>query len=127
MITPVWYRGETREYVVTVLSGGEEQDLTQVAGIELQLKSAPGAVDPPLATLALGAGITLRTQSGETLGQAAVVLPYDWLTQVAGSPATAVTPAGDYYFDVVVIFPGPVRRYVVRPTKVVVRDVVNQP
>lgn len=120
MITPIWYRGETREYVITVTVDGDEQDLTSATDIEMQLKTAPGVADPPLASLSIGSGITLRPQSGTTLGQADIVLPYNWLTG-------AGTPAGTYYFDVCVIFPGPVRRYVVRPTKVYVRDVVNPP
>jgi hypothetical protein len=120
MITPIWYRGETREYVITVTSDGEEQDLTAATAIEMQLKATPGAADPPLASLSLGSGITLRAQSGTTLGQADIVIPYNWLTG-------AGTPAGTYYFDVAVIFPGPIRRYVIKPTKVIVRDVVNQP
>lgn len=126
-ITPVWYRGETTEYELSVTRNGEAVDLSTATALELQLKLTPGAADPALASLSLGSGITLQTQSGTTLGKATVLIPYDWLTQTSGSPAAAVTPAGTYYFDVVVVYPGPVRRYVVKPTKVVVRDVVNPP
>jgi len=117
-LTHVWYRGETRAFVLTVSVGGEAQDLTAAVDIELQLKAAPGDADPPLASMSVGSGITLRPQSGATLGQADIVLPYNWLTGDA-------TPAGLYYYDVVAIFPGPIRRYVVKPTKVIVRAVVN--
>lgn len=120
MLTPVWYRGETREYVITVTSDGEAQDLTAATAIELQVKALPGSADPPLASLSLADGITLRPQTGDTLGQADIVFPVAWLT-------TASTPAGTYYFDIVVVLPGPIRRYVVKPRKVVIRDVVNPP
>lgn len=119
MITPVWYRGETIEYVLTVTSDGDGDDLRLAAGIELQVKLQPGAVDPPLVSVAIGTGVTLRDQDA-TPGIADVVIPYNALT----GPGT---PAGTYWFDVCMILPGPVRRYVVKPTKVVIRDVVNQP
>jgi len=120
MISPVWYRGETVNYVLTVTTDGVAEDLTAATGIEMQLKATPGAADPALASLSIGSGITLRAQSGTTLGQADIVIPSNWLTG-------AGTPAGTYYFDIVVIFPSSVRRYVVKPTRVIVRDVVNQP
>lgn len=119
MIPQTWYRGETTTYVLTYVVNGVPTTLANASAVELQLKAAPGTADPPLATLSLGAGIALRNQTTSP-GQADVVIPYDWLTGVG-------TPAGTYYFDVVVVFPGPTRRYVVRPTRVVVRDVVNPP
>jgi hypothetical protein len=121
LTTPVWYRGETINYVLTVTVDGAAYDLTTATAIELQLKAGPGSADPALASLSLAGGeIVRRTQSGTTLGQADVEIPSTWLTGVG-------TPAGTYYFDVVVVFPGPIRRYVVKPRKVVVRDVVNPP
>jgi hypothetical protein len=119
VITQVWYRGNTHTFILYATTDGIADDLRVADAIELQLKRNPGDADPPLAFLSIGGGITLRDQDTE-MGYADVVTPVDMLT---GSG----TPAGVYYFDVCVILPGPIRRYVVKPTKVVVRDVVNQP
>jgi hypothetical protein len=118
--TQTWYRGESRELVLTISVDGEAVDLSSALAIEYQLKEAPGAADPPLIALALGTGISLRPQSGATLGQADVAIPYT---------ATDVLTARTYYEEVAAMFPGtpPIRRYVVPPRKVFVLDVVNRP
>jgi hypothetical protein len=79
MTTPVWYRGETINYVLTVTVDGAAYDLTTATAIELQLKAGPGSADPALASLSLAGGeIVRRTQSGTTLGQADVEIPSTW-------------------------------------------------
>lgn len=118
MTTETWYRGETIDKVLTVATDGELRDLSVATGIELQVKSAPDADDPPLISLAIGYGITLRAQSGATLGQADVT--------ISSAQVDALAP-GVYYYDVAVDFPGPERKYVVKPTKVIVKGVVNRP
>jgi hypothetical protein len=121
MITQVWHRGTTIEYVLTVSSNGTADDLSLATSLELQLKAEVDGADPALVSLGIGTGITLRTQSGTTLGMADVVIPYTALASVAD---------GTYWMDVVVTYsgsPNPIRRLVIPPTKVMVRGVVNQP
>lgn len=117
---PIWYRGETYEYVLTVTEDGQPRNLDDVVAIELQVKSTPGAADPPLVSLSLSSGITRRTQTGDDVGKADILWP---------SSALASVPAGYVWMDVVCVFPGDpvVRKYVVKPTYYAVKDVVNQP
>lgn len=118
MTTPTWYRGETIDYVLAVTTDGEPDSLSVATAIELQLKAAPGGSDPALVSLGIGTGITPRAQTGTDIGVADVQIP---------SAALAAVPAGVYYYDVVVIWNDGTRKYVVKPTKVLVRDVVNAP
>lgn len=117
----IWLRGETRELVLTVFDlHNELRDLTSATAIEYQVKTAPGAPDPALVSLALGSGITLRTQSGVTLGQADIAV---------SSAATDALAPGTYYEEAVLVLPGtpPLRKYVLGPRKFFVNDVVNRP
>ena len=61
-----------RTLEITNSSSGAPVDLTGL-DIEVVLKQRPA--DAALITLTVGAGITLATQSGDTLGQAALVIP----------------------------------------------------
>ncbi len=113
-MTFIWYLGETKEYVLTVTTGGEAQDLTAASLLELRVSATIGGAT--LATLGLGTGIALRTQSGTTLGQALVTMAEDWLTDAA-------LAVGVYYFYVVLEFPDSQRFYVIKPVKVTIREV----
>lgn len=117
----IWKRGETQELVLTVFGAdGLARDLTTALAIEYQVKTAPGAPDPAPIALELGTGITLRPQTGMTLGQADVV--------VSSALTDALAP-GTYYEEAVLVLPGtpPLRKYVLGPRKLFVLDVVNRP
>jgi hypothetical protein len=117
----IWLRGETRELVLTVFGADNElRDLGAALAIEYQVKAAPGAPDPALISLAIGSGITLRAQSGATLGQADIA--------VSSAATDALTP-GTYYEEAVLVLPGtpPVRKYILGPRKLFLDDVVNRP
>lgn len=119
MSTPVWYRGETREMVFSYVEDGYATSLTTATAVEYQVKAAPGDADPPLISLGLGSGVTLRTQSGATLGQVDIVVP---------SADTDALAPGVYYEEVVVVFPGtPPRRKVPVQRKIIMSGVVNRP
>lgn len=115
----IWLRGETRELVLTVFDlDNEPRDLTSALSIEYRVKTAPGAPDPALISLALGSGITLRTQSGTTLGQADI--------EISSAATGALTP-GAYYEEVALTLPGTpaVRKYVLGPRKFFVDATLN--
>lgn len=112
-----WLRGETRSLVLTVTVDGEPQDLTAATAIEYQLKASVGDPDPALISLSIGAGITLREQAGANLGVADIV--------VSSALADTLAP-GTYAEEVVTVFPGDVRRYLVGPRLVKVLGVVNR-
>jgi hypothetical protein len=120
----VWYRGETISYVLTVQSDGAGVDLSSATAIELQLKAEPGDADPPLVALSMATGeIVPRTQTGDDVGKADITVPYDTLMDDA-------TPAGTYWIDVVVLFPASpqnIRRVPIKPRRVRLKDLVNQP
>ena len=115
MIT--WYRGETRSLVLTVTVDGSAVDLSGVTEIEYQLKAAAGDPDPALISLSIGDGIVLRAQSGATLGQADIT--------ISSTMADALAP-GVYVEEVVAVFPGDIRKYVIPPRNVDVVPVVNR-
>lgn len=112
------YKGETTVMRITVIreDDGLRENLTTASNIEWQLKTAPGAADAPLISKSLGSGVVLLTQSGDTLGQFEVTLL---------SADTSALAAGVYYYDAVVVMPGAVRHYVIRPSKATIKDVVN--
>lgn len=120
MSTPIWYRSETQELVLTYVEDGALLNLSTATSIEFQVKAAPDTADPPLISLAIGSGITLRPQTGDTLGQADIV--------VTSAQVDALAP-GTYYYEVAVVWPAPNarRKYPVPPTKFILRGVVNRP
>jgi hypothetical protein len=110
-------KGESFSRVVTVVdydNDGELQDLTG-ATIELQVKALAGAADPAIISLSVGSGITILTQSGDTLGQFRFDL---------SSAATAAKTPGKYRYDVAVVIGG-VRHYAVPPSDFRLVAVVN--
>ncbi len=116
---PTFWRGETRTLRLTVTDDADARvDLTAATAIEFQIKSAPGAADPALVAKALGDGVTLLTQTGETIGQADIVI-----AQGDTTDATAM-PAGVYWLDAVVVLGG-VRSLVQQPLQMFLRDTVN--
>ncbi len=120
--TPVWKRGETREMTLTVFdAGGAARDISSATAIEYQVKTAPGAADPPLIGLSLGSGVTIRSpQTGQNEGRADVVV---------SSALTDLLAPGTYYEEAVLVLPGtpPIRKYVLGPRKIIVAEVVNRP
>lgn len=125
MSHPTWYRGESIDYVLTVTTDDVADNLDTVEEIELRVKETPGEDDdePLLVSVKMTAGeIVRRTQSGANVGVADIRIPSDALTGDA-------TPAGDYYYAVKLKWPddglgNDVIRYVVKPTRVRVRDAV---
>lgn len=116
------WKGESRTLTITVvdpdtgfpvnLSAGD----WQIDELEFQIKSDVEQTDPALVSKALGTGITLLTQSGDTLGQAKVELEPD---------DTKTRTPGVYKFDVVGLFANGKRLYVIKPTDVRLYGVVN--
>lgn len=120
---PTLYRFESKTLTGTVIDPDNGDALVNlntahggVTALEYQVKVRPGAADPPAISKAIASGITILTQSGTTLGQFTVALvPADFST----------VPAGQYYYDVVLIFSDTTRMYVVKPSLVLIKDVVN--
>lgn len=109
-------RGDSATYLLTVTDDDDDAiDITGL-GIELEIKSALGAADPATIRKTVGAGITLLTQSGDTLGQATIEID---------STDSDITP-GLRYLDVVVI-DGADRQHVVGPREFSITGVVNAP
>lgn len=114
--------GDDKTLLLTLTdrSTGERLNLTDYEAIELQVKPKDGDLDAPILTKALGAGITLLTQSGDTLGQAHVTI------DSADTPGDGAN-AGIYRFDVVVVDENGKRRTVYGPADWIIEDVVNTP
>lgn len=110
------FQGDTLDLVLIVTDdAGNPVSLTG-ATIEVQVKTAIGAPDPPMIAKTIGSGVTLLDQSDpETEGRAAVAF---------SSTDTAVTPAA-YAIDAVVLLNGK-RQHVVAPRQFNVLPVVNQ-
>ena len=111
------YAGDTATLRLTVTDDADARvDLTGAA-IELQVKPAIGAADPPTISKAVGSGITLLDQtSAATKGQA----------DIAISSVNTTQPAGLYWLDVVVEISGG-RVHAVAPREFTVAEVVNRP
>lgn len=109
-------RGDYVKYRLTVTDDEDERvDLTG-STIELQVKTALGAVDPPLIAKSIGSGITLLTQSGDTKGQADIVL----------LPADTNITSALYYLDIVLVEAGTQRQHVIE-REFTIGGVVNPP
>lgn len=107
------FRGDTLDLVLTVTDDADEPvDLTGAA-IVLTVKPNPGDADATF-TRTVGTGITLRAQSGDTLGQADIAIT---------SANTGVAP-GLYYLDVVVTLAGKTQ-HVVEPVEFTIGATVN--
>ena len=116
--TPIWNRAETQTKILTVVEDNALANLGDAAAIEYQVKAAPDAADAPLISLAIGTGITLRTQAGATKGQADIVVP---------SAAVDALAPGIYYEEVCVVWDDGRRTYPIPARKILVRGVVNRP
>jgi hypothetical protein len=119
MSTLTIYKGQSwkRRLTVTSRDTGLPCDITG-ASIEFTIKSK--ASDPsPTLKLTTGAGITILTQSGATLGQADIECTPD---------AVMSADEGSYVADVVVVLANDTFRHVVvSPIKIPIRDSVNSP
>lgn len=115
------YRGESRVITVGVFDPdtGLPVDLTtgkwQLATLEWQVKLQRGDADPPLVSKSLGAGIVVTP--GAVVDQIAVaVLPAD----------NAGLTARIYTHDLVGVFTGGDRVYLLEPSGLAMLGVVNQ-
>ncbi len=111
------YAGDTATLRLTITDDADARiDLTG-AGIELQVKPAVGAADPPTIAKEVGAGIELLDQTDPaTKGQADVTITSDDTDQTAGL----------YWLDVVVAI-GSGRVHVIAPREFTIAAVVNRP
>lgn len=110
------YRGETTSFHLEAAANGAARNLDGLT-LECQIKLTAGAADPALVSLTVGSGITLDTQSGDTLGH---------LTVTFSATQTDSLTAGIAYLDVWAIS-GLSRKCIIKPRRVIVRDVVNPP
>lgn len=113
------YRGDAAPLRLTVTDDEDEPLRLTGATIEVQVKAALGDADPPVIAKAIGTGVTILTQSGDTLGQADIDI-----TGGAGGD-TDKAPAL-YWLDVVVVLAG-VRGHVIAPREFTIAPVVNGP
>lgn len=115
------WRYESRTLTLTVVDPdtGFAVDIStgpwQVLELEFEIKTEIDGADPALVSKAIGTGITLLAQSGDTLGQA----------EIAIAPADVAMAAGTYYGDVWATFSGGRRSLVVLPFEITVLGVVN--
>jgi hypothetical protein len=109
-------KGDDAVYRLTIVDDADARiDLT-AATIEMQIKPALGADDPPTIAKSVGAGITLLDQTqDETKGQADI--------NIAPADTASLTP-GLFWLDVVAIIGG-IRRHAIEPREFTVGDVVN--
>jgi|SRR5688572_2599419 len=115
----VMFRGATKRWTITIRREVDDEpiDITAATALEFQVKTVPGAADPPLISKAIGTGVTIQPQTGDTLGQAIIALD-------GADTNGAGTPAGLYHYDVVLVLGGE-RHYVIAPSEFWLRDVVN--
>lgn len=113
------FQGDTLDFFVIVTDDaqpvGNPVSLTG-ATIEVQVKTAVGAPDPPMITKTIGSGITLLDQTDPTTKGYALCS--------FSSLDTSVTPTS-YAIDAVVVLNGK-RQHVVAPRTFNVLSVVNQ-
>lgn len=111
------YRGDAATLRLTVTDDDDARvDLTG-ATIELQIKTAINGADPATVSKAIGSGITLLAQAGDTLGQA----------DIAISGADTNQTPGLFYLDVVVTPLAGDRQHVIAPMAITIGGVVNLP
>jgi hypothetical protein len=122
--------GETKELVLifTKSSDGARLNLDSeldagADAIELQVKVLEGDADPALIALAIGTGITKRTQTGDDLGVADAAIPSS--ATLGGSWPAAPANVGVFRYDVKIILASGAVKYPVNPSDLIVRAVVN--
>jgi len=124
--------GETKDLILIFTKSSDgtrlnlDADLDAAAtAIELQVKVSEGDADPALISLAIGTGITKRTQTGDDIGVADAVIP-----STATLPANANWPAapanvGTFRYDVKIVLVSGAVKYAVDPSDLIVKAVVN--
>jgi uncharacterized protein YfaS (alpha-2-macroglobulin family) len=108
----VW-RGDTLDLVLSVTDDADEPVNLTGATIVLTVKPNPGDADATF-QLAVGTGITLRAQAGDTLGQA----------DIAITSAHSNKAPGLYYLDVVVVLASKTQ-HVIEPVEFTIGATVN--
>jgi len=111
------YKGEYKALRVTVLDPNEAPvDLTLATVIEFEVKPAAGDADAAIIiSKALGTGITIEPQSGDTLGQFVIQIQPSDTALIAEQAAT---------YDIVAVIDGK-RRLIVKPSEIRIRPAVN--
>lgn len=110
------FKGEDKTYRLTITDADNERvDITGFA-LQFEVKLDVGDADPAIISKTVGAGITILTQSGSTLGQATVEVD-----SADTSPLAVVV----HKYDVVAVDLAGERHVVVPPSDFDVRDVVN--
>lgn len=109
------YQGDDAAYLLTVTDdAGARVDLRTVSAIEVQVKTATGAADPPTIAKELGGGVDLLDQTlPATQGQALITFTGDDTSQIPGL----------YALDVVVVDGR--RQHVIAPRDYTIAAVVN--
>jgi hypothetical protein len=113
------YRGDDVDYVLVVTDDTDTPiDLTSVAALEVQVKTAIGAADPPTLSKSIAAGtvVLLDQTAPATKGRASFGFT---------SAETNITP-GLYWLDIVLVLAGK-RTHVITPRAFTITDVVNPP
>lgn len=113
------HRGDALALRLTITDDEDERVDITGATIELQVKANLGDADPPTIAKAVGTGITLLTQSGDTLGQADIAI-------TGGAAGDTDKTPGLYWLDVVLVLAG-ARAHVVAPREFTIGPVVNAP
>jgi hypothetical protein len=112
-----WTRGQTEEWVLSITQvDGSPEDLTGEA-VEFEVKKYEGEADPPALHLEVGAGLTVRAQTGQDVGKADLL---------ATSTQTFALAAGTWHYDVFVTRQGGARKRAMFG-RLVVKNIVNFP
>lgn len=112
-----FYKGEDRTYTIFVVD--EEGDAVDITGfgIEWQVKTGTGVVDPPSISKSVGSGITITPDQVANKGEATLEInPTD----------TSSLAAAIYKYDLVVIDLSAERQLVIAPSTFNLLAVVNQ-
>ena len=122
------YLGESAIFLLTVedADSGERLDLSTYTDLQWEVKAAEGDADPPFLAKALGAGITLRLQSGTTLGQAELAIETSDTTTNPDWPS-APGNVGVFRYDLIGVTAAGNRDVLVAPSDFTVQPVVNTP
>jgi len=108
------FAGQTKSWTLTCELAGARQSLVGCQ-VTFEVKKHDEDPDPPLIEKSIGSGITLLPDSGDTVGQATVVLdPLDTFGPLA-------PPFGNYRASAWVTFPDGTRTPVVKPDDLVIR------
>lgn len=123
------FLGESTVLLLTVVDDdtGDRFDLSTFAAIEWEVKAADGDADPALISKAIGSGITLRPQSGTTLGQAEIAIATADTTTANPDWPAAPANVGVFRHDLIGIDGGGDRTVLVPPSDFTVNPGVNLP